>query len=78
MGSVACGGSGRRIGTADVEVLTEQVAHLRSLDCHYGLGQTRVRVVQLLHRLHRRRDQNGPPLDMPVHLTRFHPCMSTL
>ncbi len=42
--------SGRRIGLADVEVLTEHIAHLRRLDNRYGSGQVREQVVQLLHR----------------------------
>ncbi|MGH4019176.1 MAG: hypothetical protein ACRDT0_08055 [Pseudonocardiaceae bacterium] len=42
--------AGRRVGMADVEILTEQVTHLRQLDCHYGSGRVRVQVVSLLHR----------------------------
>ncbi len=41
---------GRRIGMAEVEVLTEQVTHLRQLDCRYGSGRVREQVVSLLHR----------------------------
>jgi len=47
--STAHTGSGRRIGMADVEVLTEQVTHLRQLDCRYGSGRVRAQMVQLLH-----------------------------
>jgi len=47
--STARVGSGRRIGMADVEVLTEQVVHLRQLDCRYGSGRVRAQLVQLLH-----------------------------
>ncbi|MGQ0777714.1 MAG: hypothetical protein ACT4NY_25450 [Pseudonocardiales bacterium] len=42
-------GSGRRIGMTDVEILTEQVTHLRQLDYHYGSGRIRAQVVQLMH-----------------------------
>ncbi len=41
---------GRRVGMADVEVLTEHLAHLRRLDHRYGSGRVREQVVQLLHR----------------------------
>ncbi|MGH4019067.1 MAG: hypothetical protein ACRDT0_07485, partial [Pseudonocardiaceae bacterium] len=40
---------GRRIGMADVEVFTEQVTHLRTLECRYGSGRVRAQMVQLLH-----------------------------
>jgi len=42
--------AGRRIGMADVEILTENIAHLRRLDFRYGSGRVREQVVQLLHR----------------------------
>ncbi len=42
--------SGRRVGIADVEILTEHLAHLRRLDHRYGAGRVREQVVQLLHR----------------------------
>jgi hypothetical protein len=42
--------SGRRIGIADVEIITENIAHLRRLDHRYGSGRVREQVVQLLHR----------------------------
>ncbi|MGH3869269.1 MAG: hypothetical protein ACRDQ4_24810, partial [Pseudonocardiaceae bacterium] len=41
---------GRRVGMADVEILTEQVTQLRQLDYRYGAGRLRERVVSLLHR----------------------------
>ncbi|MGB6161186.1 MAG: hypothetical protein WCF33_22545 [Pseudonocardiaceae bacterium] len=41
---------GRRVGLADVEILTEQVTQLRQLDYRYGSGRLRERVVSLLHR----------------------------
>ncbi|MGH3838703.1 MAG: hypothetical protein ACRDSF_23870 [Pseudonocardiaceae bacterium] len=41
---------GRRIGMAEVELLTEQVTHLAQLDCRYGSGRLREQVVSLLHR----------------------------
>jgi hypothetical protein len=40
---------GRRVGMADVEILTEQVTHLRTLECRYGAGRVREQLVQLLH-----------------------------
>ncbi|MGH3874833.1 MAG: hypothetical protein ACRDSR_25575, partial [Pseudonocardiaceae bacterium] len=40
---------GRRVGMADVEILTEQVTHLRRLDYRYGSGRLRAQVVSLLH-----------------------------
>ncbi|MGH3931649.1 MAG: hypothetical protein ACRDTF_16945 [Pseudonocardiaceae bacterium] len=40
---------GRRIGMADVEILTQQVTQLRTLDCQYGSGRVREQLVQLLH-----------------------------
>ncbi|MGH3838118.1 MAG: hypothetical protein ACRDSF_20845, partial [Pseudonocardiaceae bacterium] len=42
--------AGRRVGMADVEVLTEQIAHLSKLGTQYGSGRVREQVVQLLHR----------------------------
>jgi hypothetical protein len=42
--------SGRRIGMPDVEIITENIAHLRRLDHRYGSGRVREQVVQLLHR----------------------------
>jgi hypothetical protein len=42
--------SGRRIGRPDVEIITENTAHLRRLDFRYGSGRIREQVVQLLHR----------------------------
>ena len=47
--STASAAGGRRIGMAEVEVLTEQVTHLRTLDCRYGSGRVREQMVQLLH-----------------------------
>ena len=44
-------GSGRRVGSADVEIFTEHIAHLRRLDHHYGAGRIRWEVVELLHRV---------------------------
>ncbi|MGH3718818.1 MAG: hypothetical protein ACRDRI_08255 [Pseudonocardiaceae bacterium] len=41
--------AGRRVGMADVEVLTEQVVHLQKLGCRYGAGRVRAQTVQLLH-----------------------------
>ncbi|MGH3901527.1 MAG: helix-turn-helix transcriptional regulator, partial [Pseudonocardiaceae bacterium] len=40
---------GRRIGMTDVEILTDNVAHLRRMDFRYGSGRIRDRSVQLLH-----------------------------
>jgi hypothetical protein len=42
--------AGRRIGQADVEIITENIAHLRRLDHRYGSGRVREQVVQVLHR----------------------------
>lgn len=42
--------AGKRIGMPDVEILTENIAHLRRLDHRYGSGRVREQVVQLLHR----------------------------
>jgi len=42
--------AGRRIGMADVEIITESIAHLRRLDHRYGSGLVRGQVVELLHR----------------------------
>ncbi len=41
--------AGRRVGMADVEVLTEQVTQLRQLDYRFGSGRLREQVVSLLH-----------------------------
>ncbi|MGH3996643.1 MAG: hypothetical protein ACRDTJ_04185, partial [Pseudonocardiaceae bacterium] len=41
---------GRRVGMADVEVLTEQITHLDKLGGQYGSGRVREQLVQLLHR----------------------------
>ncbi|MBV9313679.1 MAG: hypothetical protein JO100_07950 [Pseudonocardia sp.] len=38
--------SGRRIGMPDVEIITENIAHLRRLDHRYGSGRVREQVVQ--------------------------------
>jgi hypothetical protein len=40
---------GRRIGMTDVEILTDNVAHLRRMDLRYGSGRIRDRAVELLH-----------------------------
>ncbi|MGH3932000.1 MAG: hypothetical protein ACRDTF_18725 [Pseudonocardiaceae bacterium] len=40
----------RRIGMADVEIITEQITQLRRLDYRYGSGRLREQVVSLLHR----------------------------
>lgn len=42
--------AGRRIGMAEVEILTENIAHLRRLDHRHGSGRVREQVVQLLNR----------------------------
>ncbi len=42
--------AGRRVGMAEVEVLTEQITHLSKLSHQYGSGLVRGQVVQLLHR----------------------------
>lgn len=42
--------AGKRIGMADVEILSENISHLRRLDHRYGSGRVRDQVVQLLHR----------------------------
>ncbi|WP_155886260.1 hypothetical protein [Actinoalloteichus caeruleus] len=42
--------AGKRIGTADVEIIVEHIAHLRRLDHRYGSGRVREQVVQVLHR----------------------------
>ncbi|MGH3622399.1 MAG: hypothetical protein ACRDQ5_11505 [Sciscionella sp.] len=42
--------SGRHIGMPDVEIITENIAHLRRLDHRYGSGRVREQVVQLVHR----------------------------
>jgi tetratricopeptide (TPR) repeat protein len=41
---------GRRVGMAEVEILTEQIAHLSKLGHQYGSGRVREQVVALLHR----------------------------
>lgn len=41
---------GRRVGMADVEVLTEQINHLGKLGHQYGSGRVREQVVALVHR----------------------------
>ncbi|MGH3993219.1 MAG: hypothetical protein ACRDSN_12255, partial [Pseudonocardiaceae bacterium] len=41
---------GRRIGMADVEILTEQIIHLGQLDHRYGSGRVREQIVALLHK----------------------------
>jgi len=46
---VARDAGGRRIGMADVEILIENVAHLRRMDFRYGSGRIREQAVQLLH-----------------------------
>lgn len=40
---------GARIGMADVEIIHENIAHLRKLDHQYGAGRVRERIVQVLH-----------------------------
>jgi hypothetical protein len=42
--------AGKRIGMADVEIITETIAHLRRLDHQYGSGRVREQIVQLLRR----------------------------
>ncbi len=46
---VARDAGSRRIGMADVEILIENIAHLRRMDFRYGSGRIRERAVQLLH-----------------------------
>ncbi|MGH8922543.1 MAG: hypothetical protein ACRD0H_30105 [Actinomycetes bacterium] len=41
---------GRRVGMADVEILTEQIANLSKLGLQYGAGRVREQMVALLHR----------------------------
>jgi tetratricopeptide (TPR) repeat protein len=41
---------GRRVGTADIEVLTEQLTHLRRLDHRFGAGRVREEVVGVVNR----------------------------
>ncbi|MGH3933096.1 MAG: hypothetical protein ACRDTF_24335, partial [Pseudonocardiaceae bacterium] len=41
---------GKRVGMAEVQILTEQVTQLRQLDYRYGSGRVREQVVSLLHR----------------------------
>lgn len=47
--NVARDAGGRRVGMADVEILVENVAHLRRIDFRYGSGRMREQAVQLLH-----------------------------
>jgi hypothetical protein len=42
--------AGQRVGMPDVEIITENLTHLRRLDNRYGSGRVRDQVVQLLHR----------------------------
>ncbi len=42
--------AGRRVGMAEVQILTEQVTHLSRLDYQYGSGRLREQAVRLLHR----------------------------
>lgn len=46
---VGRGEGSRRVGLADVEILAENVAHLRRMDFRYGSGRVRERAVALLH-----------------------------
>lgn len=41
--------AGKRVGMADVEILSENIKHLRRLDHRYGSGRVRDQVVRLLH-----------------------------
>jgi len=41
--------SSKRIGMVDVEILIENVAHLRRMDFRYGSGRIREQAIQLLH-----------------------------
>ncbi|MGH3940610.1 MAG: hypothetical protein ACRDTG_18635 [Pseudonocardiaceae bacterium] len=41
---------GKRVGMAEVAILTEQVTQLRQLDYRYGSGRLREQVISLLHR----------------------------
>ena len=41
---------GRRVGMAEVEILTEQIAHLSKLGHQHGSGRVREQMVALLHR----------------------------
>jgi hypothetical protein len=41
---------GRRVGAADIEVLSEQLTHLRRLDHRYGAGRVREQVVAVVNR----------------------------
>jgi len=41
---------GKRVGMADVEILTEQITHLGKLDAQYGSGRVREQMVALLYR----------------------------
>jgi hypothetical protein len=47
--STARAGS-KRVGMAEVQILTEQITQLRQLDRRYGSGRLREQVVSLLHR----------------------------
>jgi hypothetical protein len=42
--------AGRRVGMPDVEIITENLDHLRRLDHRYGAGRVREQVVALLNR----------------------------
>lgn len=42
--------AGKRVGAADVEILAENIQHLRRLDHRFGSGRVRDQVVQLLNR----------------------------
>jgi hypothetical protein len=42
--------AGKRIGMPDVEIITENIAHLRRLDHRYGSGRVREQIVRLPHR----------------------------
>ncbi|GAB3162134.1 hypothetical protein GCM10027059_14120 [Myceligenerans halotolerans] len=42
--------AGRRVGMPDVEIITENITHLRRLDNRFGSGRVRQQVLQLLNR----------------------------
>jgi tetratricopeptide (TPR) repeat protein len=42
--------AGRRVGMADVEILSDTIDHLRRLDHRHGSGRVREQLVQVLHR----------------------------
>ncbi|MGH4019529.1 MAG: hypothetical protein ACRDT0_09890 [Pseudonocardiaceae bacterium] len=48
--AIARAAGGKRVGMAEVEIITEQVTQLRQLDHRYGSGRLREQVVSLLHR----------------------------